>query len=86
MGAPTVTFSPAEAAPGDVVHATITNDPHARDLTSSETVQASFTAGDLSAVGEFTVTRVTGLEPWVAAGWDVVSDDGTTAVLRTTIS
>lgn len=85
MGAPTITFSPNPARPGDVVHATITNDPGARDITATEKVPATFKAGAITATGEMTVVRVTGIEAWVAAGWTVVSDDGSTAVLRTTI-
>ena len=85
MPAPTVKFSPNPAKPGDVVLATITSDPNARDLVSKETVHATFKAGTLSAEGDVVVTRVTGFEPWVAAGWELVSDDGSTAVLRTTI-
>lgn len=85
MSAPTVTFSPNPAKPGDVVHATITNDPHERDVITEETIHASFTAGTLSAEGDITVKRVTGLDAWESDGWESVSDDGTTAVLRATI-
>lgn len=85
MTAPTVTFNPTNASPGDVVTATITNDPGARDQTATEPAHLVFTAAGLKVEGDVKVTRVVGLEPWAAEGWEVLSDDGTTAVLRTTI-
>lgn len=85
MTAPTVKFTPNPAKPGDVVLATITSDPGARDIVTEETVHATFKAGALTAEGDMTIKRVTGYTAWVAAGWELVSDDGSTAVLRSTV-